>query len=172
MHRLKHMKECLISCVENQIAGNLKQVNTQELGAAIDMIKDLEEAIYYHTITKAMHDDDDDDKNVYEREHSPHQRKYHYPYYDYEDMNSEWDNKHHENDYTTPRDPREGASPKHRRMYMEGKSNHEDAAKNLEELEKYLHELSNDIMEMIEDSTPEEKQVMRQKITSLATRIK
>lgn len=57
MHRLKEMKECLINCVQTQINGNLKNVDTKELGEAIDMIKDLEEAMYYGTITKAMNAD-------------------------------------------------------------------------------------------------------------------
>jgi hypothetical protein len=35
-----------------------------------------------------------------------------------------------------------------------------------------MHELTNDIMEMIEDATPEEKQLLRQKITTLSTKIK
>jgi hypothetical protein len=32
----------------------LGEVDTKELGEAIDMIKDLEEAIYYCTVTEAM----------------------------------------------------------------------------------------------------------------------
>ena len=48
------MKETLVGCVSKQINGNLDQVETKELGEAIDMIKDLEEALYYATITKAM----------------------------------------------------------------------------------------------------------------------
>lgn len=54
MERLKQMKENLMACVSSQVCGNLAQVDTKELGEAIDMIKDLEEAIYYCTITKAM----------------------------------------------------------------------------------------------------------------------
>ena len=56
MERLMKIKESLIACVESQISRNLSMVDTKELGEAIDMIKDLEEAIYYHTITKAMHE--------------------------------------------------------------------------------------------------------------------
>jgi len=37
---LKSMKTQLMSCVQGQI-GNLKNVDTKELGEAIDMIKDL-----------------------------------------------------------------------------------------------------------------------------------
>lgn len=51
--RLKHMKETLMCAVEVQLC-NLGEVDTTELGEAIDMIKDLEEAIYYCTVTEAM----------------------------------------------------------------------------------------------------------------------
>ena len=58
MEELKSMKKALINCVQSQINGNLKEVDAEELGEAVDMIKDLEEAIYYATITKAMEDGD------------------------------------------------------------------------------------------------------------------
>lgn len=51
--KLKWMKDSLICVVENQLC-NLSEVDTEELGEAIDMIKDLEEAIYYCTVTEAM----------------------------------------------------------------------------------------------------------------------
>ena len=53
MDRLKHMKETLMCAVEMQLC-DLGEVDTKELGEAIDMIKDLEEAIYYCTVTEAM----------------------------------------------------------------------------------------------------------------------
>ena len=53
MHRLKSMKENLMCCVQNQM-GNLSQVDAQELGAAVDMIKDLSDAIFFCTFTEAM----------------------------------------------------------------------------------------------------------------------
>lgn len=55
MEQLKMMKQNLISYVQAQM-GNLQNADSKELGEAIDMIKDLEEAIYYCTITKAMED--------------------------------------------------------------------------------------------------------------------
>jgi hypothetical protein len=55
MERLKHMKESLMCCVENQL-NHLESVDAKELGEAIDMIKDLEEAIYYKTVVDAMHE--------------------------------------------------------------------------------------------------------------------
>lgn len=54
MEQLKNMKTKLVDCVEKQIGGNLEYTNAQELGEAVDMIKDLSEAIYYCTITEAM----------------------------------------------------------------------------------------------------------------------
>jgi hypothetical protein len=51
--KLKWMKDNLICVVEEQLC-NLAEVDTKELGEAIDMIKDLEEAIYYCTVTEAM----------------------------------------------------------------------------------------------------------------------
>ena len=54
MHkRLEHMKETLMCAVEMELC-NLGDVDTAELGEVIDMIKDLEEAIYYCTVTEAM----------------------------------------------------------------------------------------------------------------------
>jgi hypothetical protein len=40
------------------------------------------------------------------------------------------------------------------------------------ELEKYMKELSGDIMEMIDDATPEERQSLSQKLLTLAEKIK
>lgn len=77
MERLKHMKESLMSCVEGQISGNLQNVDTEELGDAIDMIKDLSEAIYYCTITKAMEEKDTERRNTMYF----YERPYQYPGY-------------------------------------------------------------------------------------------
>lgn len=66
--RIKHMLETLTSCVENQLT-HLENTDTKELGEAIDMIKDLEEAMYYCTVTKAM------------TEQSEHEKHYSQPVY-------------------------------------------------------------------------------------------
>ena len=64
MERLKTIKNNLISCVEGQMA-NLQTVDTKELGEAVDMIKDIEEAIYYCTITKAMNEQEKEKERYY-----------------------------------------------------------------------------------------------------------
>lgn len=68
-------------------------------------------------------------------------------------------------------DPREGRSYRSRRMYMESKETHQDKTMQMKELEKYAQELTTDIVEMIEDATPEEKQYLSKKIATLANKI-
>ena len=54
MHkRLTAMRENLASCIEYQLQ-HLEDVDCCELGEAIDMLKDLEETLYFHAITEAM----------------------------------------------------------------------------------------------------------------------
>ena len=50
---LKMMQEQLMNCVQSQL-GDISKVDAHELGEAVDMIKDLAEAIYYCTITDSM----------------------------------------------------------------------------------------------------------------------
>lgn len=64
MEQLKSMKEMLVGCVQGQLT-HLDTVDAQELGAAVDMIKDLSEAIYYCTITEAMEEKDEKGKTMY-----------------------------------------------------------------------------------------------------------
>lgn len=178
MHRrLEHMKETLMHAVEMQLC-DLSEVDTKELGEAIDMIKDLEEAIYYCTVIEAMKKSEWDD----EEEHTERM------YYDgkrYKTPHDEWEylegrghkTPWHENEYDDEegqekhRDEREGRSPTSRRMYMEAKEMKKDKASQLRELEKYMQELSQDITEMITDASPEEKQYLEKKITTLAGKI-
>lgn len=69
------------------------------------------------------------------------------------------------------RDEREGKSPISRRMYMESKHLHKDKATKIKDLENYTKELGEDLVEMIEDASPEEKQILEKKIASLASKI-
>ena len=46
IERLENIEKALLSCVESQIS-DLKNVDAHELGEAVDMIKDLSEAVYY-----------------------------------------------------------------------------------------------------------------------------
>ena len=191
MERLKAMKEQLTSCVQSQL-GNLSEVNTQELGEAVDMIKDLSEAIYYCSITKAMEESEKQSGNsYYTRPIYYDEREYGYPYYDKErmyyggnkgsmNMGTDGSRRYYMPEFyrerempreNLMRDPREGRSPLSRRMYMESKEMHHDTAKKMQELEKYVQELSADITEMIAEAPPEEKQLLKQKIATLSNKI-
>lgn len=210
MDRLHRMKEALMNCVEGQIVGHLDQADAKELGEAIDMIKDLSEAIYYCTITEAMKENEKDDKHRSKEDAYYYPARYYpYPmYYDdpskmyYEgngrsyygnggnsggrgsnsggrgDGNEGRDGNSQTAYYHDPmreqmmRDYREGRSGIRRKMYMEGKQNHHEKSKQIQELDNYMHELTSDITEMIQDASPEEKQMLQQKIATLATKIK
>ena len=69
------------------------------------------------------------------------------------------------------RDSREGMSPITRKTYMESKEMHADKSVHLHELEKYMQDLTHDIAEMIEDASPEEKNVLHKKLLTLAAKV-
>lgn len=232
MEKLKQMKECLIGMVEGQIYGNIDKVDAQELGAAVDMIKDLSEALYYCTITEAMGEEGEEKEGkgkhgmMYSRTmpmyympypiemYDPRYReRYNYPMYASDNNNSgmsggntsggnnargggsrgyqegmmPMDRYPVYNDGSMyamyerggnrnymegmMRDPKEGRSGERRKMYMEGKGM-KDKTHQMKELENYMQELSMDLTEMIQDASPEEKQMLQQKISTLATKIK
>lgn len=191
MKRLEHMKESLMACVESQISGNLANVDAKELGEAVDMIKDLSEAIYYCTITEAMKEKEESEEHrsrqpMYYGGNGGNNSYYSEPMIHYNDRmynsNNYGNNGNGSSSSTrsyydmkmghSPRDMREGSSPMYRRMYMESKEMNQDSSKTMHDLEKYMQELSGDVMEMIANATAEEKQMLRQKITTLATKIK
>lgn len=201
MERLKSMKESLMACAQSQM-GNLKEVDAEELGEVIDMIKDLEEAMYYCSITKAMEEKEDQqpsiayytEKHIYPYDNRDMDRDYGRMYYDdytghrgsnynYSGANnytgSREGNSNYENEgknYFTEmpmhmRDFREGRSPMSRKMYMESKEMHKNKEEKMKELENYVQELTTDIVEMIEDASPEEKQLLEKKIMQLAQKV-
>lgn len=142
--KLMWMEEMLIAEAEKQF-DCLEEVCTKELGEVIDMIKDLKEAIYYETVTKAM-----ETGSSYKTEKSDHP---------------------HVVEHSDSRSEFEGKSPLSRKMYIEAKHMNKDKATQLRELEKYMQELSQDVVDMIADASPEEKQYLEKKITALASKV-
>lgn len=191
--RLKHMKETLMCAVEVQLC-DLGEVDTKELGEAIDMIKDLEEAIYYCTVTEAMnnsshemefemkkgghHQQENGDSRMYYADNSRRRRSDGTFYADSGNnssssssgMNSS-NGRNYYDDSDMWHDERESRTQNSRRMYIEAKNMKRDKATQLRELEKYMQELSQDIVEMIADASTEEKQYLEKKITALASKI-
>lgn len=197
MYQLKQMKDKLVSAIEAQINGNLEYANTEELGEAVDMVKDLSEAIYYCTITEAM-----EDKSSYSQ--SGHYPATHYysekvrpreypmmePYAPYESYpimyNDGGTNRggsgtryyddtstrymmYRDDRYMLP--PGDNRSEMSKRRYMDAKM-HNDKNMQMKELEQYTQELATELTDMIKDASPEEKQLLQQKITLLAQKIK
>ena len=170
MEQLKQMKETLVNQVQGQMA-DLRYVNTHELGEVIDMIKDIEETIYYCTIVKAMEDKDEkeplmyygtrylppyDPQEEYYRDlDKPYGRMY---YSDGQRTSSSSSSSGQESgrnyggrdmrgqtEYVYPidmRDRREGRSPISRKTYIESKEMHQDKTVQMKELENYMAELS------------------------------
>lgn len=188
---LKMMKEQLMSCVQGQL-GDIKNADAHELGEAVDMIKDLAEAIYYCTITDSMEKSEQANKSQGETNinyyTTPNYNQGMKMYPDYRDMERTGGYMYYPTggnggsngggvSYYTEmpglmgRDPREGRSPMRRRLYMEGKEMHNDTNSQLRELEAYLQELSTDITEMIKGASQEERNTLRQKMTTLANKI-
>lgn len=147
MKKLCEIKDTLINLVEQQMT-NPQCVNTHEMGEVIDMIKDLAETCYYVSIVEAMED---------KEEHEESSRQTDTMYYGIGVMND--DNK------------KMGHSPMKRKSYIESKELHMDQAQQMRELEDYAQVLTSDLLEMIQDATPEEKQLLQRKIATLATKI-
>ena len=68
-------------------------------------------------------------------------------------------------------DEKTGRSHMTRRMYMEAKELHHDKTSQIQNLEQYMKELSMDVVEMIQGSSPEEKQLLKSKLTTLISKI-
>lgn len=183
MERLKSIKDQLIAQVQGQM-GDLKCVDTHELGEVIDMIYDLAKAIYYCTVTEAMEEGSKKEdmrgfnNYYYTEKYYPmpsyeDERDYDYfrrgrMYYDGNTSTSSSDGMQSS---STGRDEREGRSGMRRMMYMESKQTHQDTTKKVQELENYMKELSTDIVEMITDASPEEKAVVQKKLNTLVAKI-
>lgn len=151
INRLKQMEEALADTIEMQFC-NLDTVCTKELGEAVDMIKDLEKAIYYRTITEAMNA---------EKAATAHSWK----------MEENYDRGMDEMKIKEEWDEWLGHSPHSRKRYLEARTHGKDKSTQLRELEKYMSELSADIISMIDESSTEEKVYLEKKITALATKI-
>ena len=169
MERLKALKEQLMAQVEGQM-GDLRCVDTHELGEVIDMIQDLAKTMYYCSVVEAM---EDAKENEEKRSTYYYMEKY-LPYYPQSDRDMDYGKgrMYYEEEYPMNfHDTREGRSGASRKMYMESKQTHQDQTKKIQELENYMKELTNDIVEMIQDASPEEKAVLQRKINTLATKI-
>lgn len=200
MDMLKSMKDTIATHVYSQL-GNIATVDTHELGEAIDMIKDLSEATYYCSVVEAMEKSEEEKdrggETVYYSERIyppidyymngkgyPMGGRDYYPdaeidmrgnggrgYYTENPRETRADNQPRNSNGEFMRDTREGRSGMSRRTYMENKALKQPKEMQMKELEHYMAELSTDITEMIRDASPEEKQMLQKKLTTLAGKI-
>ena len=180
MEELKTMKQQFISAVQGELARGINKVDAHEMGEVVDMIKDLSEAIYYCSVTDAMDKSSQEDKEYYMEKYMPSKYYTPYPRY-YDERNRDMEMYSGRMYFTEPkvnvstrsnyaRDMREGRSPMSRRMFMETK-NSGSAESSMKELEHYLKDLSEDIVEMIENLNNEERIIVKQKLSALANKI-
>ena len=184
MERLKAMKNQLIAEVQSQL-NDIHSANCAELGAAVDMIKDIAETEYYCSIVKAMEEKEEEEKrsadHYYYTERYmpiPYQRTLdrdmdrHYGKMYYGDSAGTRVYEPYEHPYEMPmHDPREGKSAPRRKMYMEAKETHQPKEKQMHELEAYMQELSSDITDMIHDAAPDERALLQNKLQTLIAKI-
>ena len=191
MERLKSIKDNLIAAVQCQ---DISSADAKEMGEVVDMIKDIEEAIYYCTITKAM-EEKYPEQSMYYGGRGGRMRGY-IPYMDYRPeiyRDMDYDRMYYTESGMAQipsgrysgsvsqrtkmeapvriYDSREGRSGMARRNYMEGKEMHHNQDAQMQELKKYMQELSEDITEMIQDASPDEKLLLKQKLTSLTQKL-
>lgn len=218
MDKLKAMKECLASCIQTQLM-DISSVDAHELGEVVDMLKDIEESMYYCARTKALEEEKEEREEMKKKLEKMELERPSELYYFYSpclhterDMDREMgrmyyterparnsmgqftDGRGRTGNYDSLRDTsfagmdqrgegrerevpfdfrdsREGRSPMSRRNYMESKEMHQGKDKKMKELEQYMKELSEDIVEMIQDASPEEKQMLEKKMTHLTSKI-
>lgn len=178
MEELKQIKEILVDQVQSQMH-NLHGVNAKELGEVIDMIKDLSETMYYCSIVQAMEEGQyqdspylQDDRSLFygggmNRGYSSSSNGGNG---NGSSASSRGNNARGYQDGSIFRNY-EGRSPMSRRMYMEAKESGQGMDTQVRELENYMQELTQDISEMIQGASPEEKQMLQRKVNALAAKL-
>ena len=143
MSKICEVKKTLMNYICAQI-DNIYAVDYEELGAAIDMVKDLCEAEYYCTITAAMDADSEVTNSVY--------------YYTEAPLENSKNNKI-------------AANMTARKKTLETKKTNGVKDASLKSLEQCAQELTEEAMDLAQDATPEEKQVFKQKLNMLISKI-
>ena len=161
MKRLKAIKDTLLCAIESQMCGNLALVNTKELGEVVDMVKDISETMYYCSVVEAMGESSTSKSKATTPNHYTDQMAITaIPYGEHDEhLHKEWDEK-------------EGKSPLKRKEYLIAKEENKEKDMLLHELDEYLHELSLDLTEIFDKAMPEEKVMLKTKITAMLEKMK
>ena len=198
--RMHEMIETLTEVAKCEIDKGIENVDTKEMGEVADIIKDLSEAMYYRTITVAMEDSEygvdydwegrkgyrgqmRDSKGRYMSRRRGYMPMMHDYDWDNMQMDRDMDREHGKMYYTEPMTMHNDNQPhtesrydRARRGYEETKSMHKDNSPEskqmkMKSLEDYMKSLAEDVTDMVNDMSPEEKSLMKQKMQVLMQKI-
>lgn len=204
--RMHDMIEKLSETAKCEFDKGIENVDACEMGQVMDMLKDLAEAMYYRTLTKAMDESEDDEimemfdrygdgRRFYDhyryadgrfapKGRGSYRRGYEGPYWRmtpemYKDMQEyrDMDRNTGRMYYTEPSmTMSESNYDRAKRNYTETKELHrantpQDKEAKMRGLEDYFKEISSDITGMLSDMTPEERNMLKSKISALATKL-
>lgn len=162
--RIEGLKSQLLSAIEAQFA-DIKSADSKELGEAMDMLKDLSEFCYYTTVTESMKKNSDSKNEQYMNKYLPEtQRYYTRPMMMDDRYDTAYRNRMY---YSTIHNTNDGRAYISRRGYMEAS----DQDSKYQELEKYMHDLADDISEMVIDMDDDDKVQVKHKLTQLIQKI-
>lgn len=204
--RMHDMIEKLSETAKCEFDKGIENVDACEMGQVTDMLKDLAEAMYYRTLTKAMDEAEDDEimemfdrygdgRRFYDhyrysdgrfapKGRGSYRRGYEGPYWRmtpemYKDMQEyrDMDRNTGRMYYTEPSmTMSESNYDRAKRGYIETKELHranttQDKEAKMRGLEDYFKEISSDITGLLSDMTPEERTMLKSKISALATKL-
>lgn len=198
MEQLKAIKSCLTSLVQTQL-GDLQHTDAKELGEVVDMIKDLEEAMYYCAIVKAMEKSSEEGMPQEEmrmrsrmgyKETWPHgeydwDEMYWRPYYYYQQSGRGSGNQYGGSgsgqggmgSSGMGSSSQGGSSSNGSTSYYGGPNYYysegqpEMRKDDLKQVNKYLSELNDELPHMIEKSSPEEKKMISDKLQQITNKV-
>lgn len=173
MHKwAKQIMECVKAKVDGIGIDNFEGQNLDDLKDFTEIVKNIVEFDRDYLIVEAMENSKDD----YRRYTEP---LYHMPV-NYNDMEymRDMDKSRGKMYYSEPIAPHVSESnyDKAKRHYTETKEMHkgastEDKEHKMKALDMYIRELSGDISELLNDMTPDERNLLRTKMSNLASKL-
>ena len=189
MEQLKDIIKNVVCCLASGTT-NMEQLNADEFTTACDGIKDLAMAHYYCSITDAMEKseygkDYDEQGRLYYSRYMPSRKYYENPIDSDAVLRDKADKTYHMTPqqyrdmdmdkgrmyYTEPMHS-ESAYDMTKRHYTESKvKNPDNREENMDKLDKWMGEVQKDVKGLVGNMSPEERTMLRQKVTNLANTI-
>lgn len=163
MEHLCDMMKKLETYANEELSKDKSEICTHELGEVVDMIKDCAEGLYQMSVYNSMKEAEEEEK--YYQKRRKNEMYYKYPNNSLITIEKSpyLSDAQRENISHTMGDYDET------KYYTE--TRHYEHPTKVSELEKYLQELSTDLAEIVKEATPEEKNILKQKIMGLQQKI-